>query len=48
MPACFTFHDIISQHLSFTAPHTYTEKGRYTMAVRVIGIFGNDTMTRRG
>jgi hypothetical protein len=27
-----------------SAPHTYTAKGRYTMAVKVIDIFGNDTM----
>ena len=28
-----------------TAPHTYTQSGRYTVAVKVIDIFGNDTMT---
>ncbi len=28
-----------------SAPHTYTHKGRYTVAVKVIDIFGNDTMT---
>ena len=28
-----------------TAPHTYTLRGRYTVAVKVIDIFGNDTMT---
>ncbi len=28
-----------------SAPHTYTMAGRYTMAVKVIDIFGNDTMT---
>ena len=28
-----------------SAPHTYTKAGRYTMAVKVIDIFGNDTMT---
>ncbi len=28
-----------------TAPHTYTQPGRYTVAVKVIDIFGNDTMT---
>jgi len=28
-----------------SAPHTYTQAGRYTMAVKVIDIFGNDTMT---
>lgn len=28
-----------------TAPHTYPAKGRYTVAVKVIDIFGNDTMT---
>jgi DNA modification methylase len=28
-----------------TAPHTYTRPGRYTAAVKVIDIFGNDTMT---
>jgi hypothetical protein len=30
-----------------TAPHTYTQPGRYTVAVKVIDIFGNDTMTLR-
>ena len=28
-----------------TAPHTYPGSGRYTVAVKVIDIFGNDTMT---
>jgi site-specific DNA-methyltransferase (adenine-specific)/adenine-specific DNA-methyltransferase len=28
-----------------TAAHTYTRPGRYTVAVKVIDIFGNDTMT---
>ena len=28
-----------------TAPHTYQLAGRYTVAVKVIDIFGNDTMT---
>lgn len=28
-----------------TAPHTYPAPGRYTIAVKVIDIFGNDTMT---
>jgi len=28
-----------------TASHTYPEPGRYTVAVKVIDIFGNDTMT---
>jgi adenine-specific DNA-methyltransferase len=28
-----------------TAPHTYDAPGRYTVAVKVIDIFGNDTMT---
>jgi adenine-specific DNA-methyltransferase len=28
-----------------TASHTYTKPGRYTIAVKVIDIFGNDTMT---
>lgn len=28
-----------------TASHTYTKPGRYTVAVKVIDIFGNDTMT---
>jgi len=27
-----------------SAPHTYPQKGRYTVAVKVIDIFGNDTM----
>jgi site-specific DNA-methyltransferase (adenine-specific)/adenine-specific DNA-methyltransferase len=27
-----------------SAPHTYTTPGRYTVAVKVIDIFGNDTM----
>jgi site-specific DNA-methyltransferase (adenine-specific)/adenine-specific DNA-methyltransferase len=28
-----------------SAPHTYAKPGRYTIAVKVIDIFGNDTMT---
>ncbi len=28
-----------------SAAHTYTQSGRYTVAVKVIDIFGNDTMT---
>ena len=28
-----------------TTPHTYERPGRYTVAVKVIDIFGNDTMT---
>ena len=28
-----------------TAEHTYAQAGRYTVAVKVIDIFGNDTMT---
>ncbi len=28
-----------------SAPHTYPEAGRYVVAVKVIDIFGNDTMT---
>ena len=28
-----------------TASHTYLQSGRYTVAVKVIDIFGNDTMT---
>ena len=28
-----------------TAPHAYMKPGRYTVAVKVIDIFGNDTMT---
>jgi DNA modification methylase len=28
-----------------TAPHTYAKPGRYTVAVKVIDIFGNDTMS---
>ena len=28
-----------------TARHTYDRPGRYTVAVKVIDIFGNDTMT---
>ena len=28
-----------------TAPHSYDKPGRYTVAVKVIDIFGNDTMT---
>jgi site-specific DNA-methyltransferase (adenine-specific)/adenine-specific DNA-methyltransferase len=27
-----------------STPHTYTKAGRYTVAVKVIDIFGNDTM----
>jgi site-specific DNA-methyltransferase (adenine-specific)/adenine-specific DNA-methyltransferase len=28
-----------------TASHTYEKPGRYTVAVKVVDIFGNDTMT---
>jgi len=28
-----------------SATHTYPKPGRYTVAVKVIDIFGNDTMT---
>jgi hypothetical protein len=28
-----------------SAPHTYDRPGRYTVAVKVVDIFGNDTMT---
>jgi len=28
-----------------SAPHTYAIPGRYTVGVKVIDIFGNDTMT---
>ncbi|MGD0104665.1 MAG: site-specific DNA-methyltransferase, partial [Rhodopila sp.] len=28
-----------------TPPHTYDKPGHYTVAVKVIDIFGNDTMT---
>ena len=28
-----------------TIAHTYDKPGRYTVAVKVIDIFGNDTMT---
>jgi site-specific DNA-methyltransferase (adenine-specific)/adenine-specific DNA-methyltransferase len=28
-----------------TATHTYDKPGRYIIAVKVIDIFGNDTMT---
>ena len=28
-----------------TSPHTYSQPGRYTVAVKVIDIFGNDTMS---
>jgi len=28
-----------------SVPHTYAAPGRYTIAVKVIDIFGNDTMT---
>ena len=35
-----------SRDLELTsAPHTYTQAGLYTVAVKVIDIFGNDTMT---
>lgn len=34
-----------NRNLEFiSAPHTYTKAGRYTVAVKVIDIFGNDTM----
>lgn len=28
-----------------TVTHTYAKPGRYTVAIKVIDIFGNDTMT---
>jgi len=28
-----------------SAPHTYPQPARYTIAIKVIDIFGNDTMT---
>ncbi len=28
-----------------TSPHVYPQTGRYTVALKVIDIFGNDTMT---
>ena len=28
-----------------SAPHSYNKSGRYVIAVKVIDIFGNDTMT---
>jgi hypothetical protein len=28
-----------------TSPHVYKQAGRYTVPVKVIDIFGNDTMT---
>lgn len=28
-----------------SAPHTYARPGRHTLAIKVIDIFGNDTMT---
>jgi hypothetical protein len=28
-----------------TPPHIYAKAGRFTVAVKVIDIFGNDTMT---
>jgi len=31
---------------SSASPYYYAAHGRYTMAVKVIDIFGNDTMTR--
>jgi len=31
-----------------SAPHSYSQKGRYTVAVKVIDIFGNDTMVLLG
>ena len=35
-----------SRELELTsAPHEYPAAGRYTVAVKVIDIFGNDTMT---
>ena len=34
-----------NRNLEFiSAPHTYTQAGRYSVAVKVIDIFGNDTM----
>ena len=35
-----------SRELELTsATHTYAKPGRYTVAIKVIDIFGNDTMT---
>jgi site-specific DNA-methyltransferase (adenine-specific)/adenine-specific DNA-methyltransferase len=35
-----------NRELELTATvHTYDQPGRYTVAVKVIDIFGNDTMT---
>ena len=28
-----------------SAPHVYAKRGRYVIAVKVVDIFGNDTMT---
>lgn len=38
------FATILNLELT-SAPHTYPKPGRDTIAVKVIDIFGNDTMT---
>ncbi|MBS1560117.1 MAG: site-specific DNA-methyltransferase [Bacteroidetes bacterium] len=41
-----SFRSRKDRHLELTsASHTYSKPGRYTVAVKVIDIFGNDTMT---
>ena len=41
-----SFHTRQNRDLELvTAVHTYDRPGRYTIAVKVIDIFGNDTMT---
>ena len=36
---------LVDPYLRTTAPHVYAQPGRYQVAVKVIDIFGNDTMT---
>lgn len=43
-PEAYDFSDAEKRELT-TSLHTYTKPGRYTVAVKVIDIFGNGTMT---
>jgi hypothetical protein len=46
VPSLTRFHTRQSRDLErTTAQHTYDRPGRYTLAVKVIDIFANDTMT---
>jgi hypothetical protein len=45
MGACRSAGRRRADNAAITAEHSYDRPGRYTMAVKVIDIFGNDTMT---